>query len=109
MPATLLAGMGSLHHPIATNSSEAQRFFDQGLTFIYAFNHGEAVHSFERAAQLDPHSPMPLWGKALALGSRRQQPSKPSAPLSWQRGKATPTSLVSPISELRRLYHRICG
>ena len=67
-PATLLPGMGSLHHPIATNSADAQKFFDQGLTFVYAFNHGEAVHSFERAAQLDPQSPMPLWGKALALG-----------------------------------------
>jgi tetratricopeptide (TPR) repeat protein len=74
MPATLLAGMGSLHHPIATNSAEAQKFFDQGLTFIYAFNHGEAVHSFERAAQLDPHSPMPLWGKALALGPNYNDP-----------------------------------
>jgi Flp pilus assembly protein TadD len=60
--------LGSLHHPIATTSDEAQRFFDQGLTFVYAFNHSEAVRSFERAAELDPNSPMPYWGKALALG-----------------------------------------
>lgn len=67
-PATLRAGLGSLHHPIATTSDEAQRFFDQGLTFVYAFNHREAGRSFERAAELDPNSPMPYWGKALALG-----------------------------------------
>ncbi|MGH9541962.1 MAG: hypothetical protein ACRD2H_08775 [Terriglobales bacterium] len=67
-PATLLAGMGSLHHPIATMSEEAQKFFDQGLTLDYAFNHSEAVRSFERAAELDPRSPMPYWGIALALG-----------------------------------------
>ena len=67
-PATLIAGLGSLHHPIATTSDEAQKFFDQGLTFVYAFNHSEAVRSFERAADLDPNSPMPYWGKALALG-----------------------------------------
>src|SRR5579872_1692510 len=67
-PATLIAGLGSLHHPIATASDEAQKFFDQGLTLVYAFNHNEAVRSFERAAELDPHSPMPYWGKALALG-----------------------------------------
>ncbi len=67
-PATLLAGMGSLHHPIATTSVEAQKFFDQGLTFDYAFNHTEAIRSFERAAELDPRSPMPYWGIALALG-----------------------------------------
>jgi len=67
-PATLLADMGPLHHPIATTSDEAQKFFDQGLALDYAFNHSEAVRSFERAAQLDSHSPMPYWGIALALG-----------------------------------------
>jgi tetratricopeptide (TPR) repeat protein len=67
-PATLMPGMGRLHHPIATKSAEAQRFFDQGLTLVYAFNHDEAVRSFRRAAELDPASPMPHWGVALALG-----------------------------------------
>ena len=66
--ATLMPGMGSLHHEIATKSEEAQKFFDQGLTFVYAFNHDEAIRSFKRAAELDPDSPMPLWGVALALG-----------------------------------------
>jgi tetratricopeptide (TPR) repeat protein len=67
-PATLTKGLGRLHHPIATKSAEAQRFFDQGLTYVYAFNHEEAVRSFRRAAELDPSSPMPHWGIALALG-----------------------------------------
>jgi tetratricopeptide (TPR) repeat protein len=66
--AILLPGMGNLHHPIATQSAQAQRFFDQGLTLVYAFNHGEAVLAFQRAAELDPHSPMPWWGIALAVG-----------------------------------------
>jgi tetratricopeptide (TPR) repeat protein len=73
-PATPMTGIGSLHHPIATTSDEAQKFFDQGLTLDYAFNHGEAVRSFERAAQLDPHSPMPYWGIALALGPNYNDP-----------------------------------
>jgi tetratricopeptide (TPR) repeat protein len=67
-PAALMSGLGRLHHPIATRSPEAQRFFDQGLTLIYGFNHDEAVRAFRRAAQLDPVSPMPHWGIALALG-----------------------------------------
>ena len=67
-PATLMEGMGDLHHPIDTTSEEAQKFFDQGLTFIYAFNHDEAIRSFRRAAELDPASPMPWWGIAYALG-----------------------------------------
>jgi tetratricopeptide (TPR) repeat protein len=67
-PATLMTGLGRLHHPIATSNPEAQRFFDQGLTLVYAFNHDEAVRSFRRAAELDPASPMPHWGIGLALG-----------------------------------------
>jgi len=67
-PAALMSGLGRLHHPIATRSAEAQRFFDQGLTLVYGFNHDEAVRAFRRAAQLDPASPMPHWGIALALG-----------------------------------------
>jgi tetratricopeptide (TPR) repeat protein len=66
--ATLMPGLGRLHHPIATTSPDAQRFFDQGLTLIYAFNHEEAVRSFRRAAEFDPAAPMPHWGIALALG-----------------------------------------
>jgi tetratricopeptide (TPR) repeat protein len=67
-PAILFAGLGSLHHPIQTSNPEAQRFFDQGLTLVYAFNHEEAVRSFKRAAELDPHAAMPYWGVALASG-----------------------------------------
>ena len=66
--AQLLDGMGHLHHAIATSSPEAQRFFDQGLTLAYGFNHEEAILSFQRAAELDPNAVMPLWGIALALG-----------------------------------------
>lgn len=67
-PAHLFEGMGNLHHPISTTSPEAQRFFDQGLTLVYAFNHDEALRSFRRAAELDPKAAMPWWGIALALG-----------------------------------------
>ena len=67
-PALLMTGLGRLHHRIATPSAEAQRFFDQGLTLVYGFNHEEAVRAFRRAAELDPASPMPHWGIALALG-----------------------------------------
>ncbi len=64
----LLQGMGNWHHPITTKSAEAQKFFDQGLTLVYAFNFDEAKRSFQRASQLDPTAAMPYWGLALALG-----------------------------------------
>ncbi len=67
-PAVLLSGLGAVHHPVSTNNPEAQRFFDQGLALVYAFNHDEAVRSFKRAAELDPKMAMAWWGVGLALG-----------------------------------------
>jgi tetratricopeptide (TPR) repeat protein len=63
-----LTAVGRQHHPIRTSSKEAQEYFDQGITLIYAFNHEEAALAFQKAAELDPSSPMPLWGVALAVG-----------------------------------------
>jgi tetratricopeptide (TPR) repeat protein len=64
----LFENLGSLHHPITTTSEQAQHYFDQGLRLVYAFNHEEAIRSFEAAAQQDPQAAMPYWGIALALG-----------------------------------------
>jgi tetratricopeptide (TPR) repeat protein len=63
-----LTAVGRQHHPIHTSSKEAQEYFDQGITLIYGFNHEEAALAFQKAAELDPASPMPLWGVALAVG-----------------------------------------
>ncbi|GAC1673109.1 MAG: tetratricopeptide repeat protein [Candidatus Acidiferrum sp.] len=63
-----LTAVGRQHHPIHSKNPEAQAYFDQGITFLYGFNHEEAGKAFERAAELDPASPMPLWGIALAAG-----------------------------------------
>src|SRR5262245_14196376 len=67
-PAVLFPGLGHHHHTIKTRNPEAQKFFDQGLTLVYGFNHDEAIRSFRRAAELDPEAAMPLWGIAYALG-----------------------------------------
>lgn len=64
----LFDNLGTLHHPITTSSSLAQRYFDQGLRLVYAFNHEEAVLAFNEAATLDPSAAMAHWGIALALG-----------------------------------------
>ncbi|MEH2001458.1 MAG: hypothetical protein V7L00_22395 [Nostoc sp.] len=67
-PYTLIPGVGTIHHPVSTSNPQAQEFFDQGLNLIYAFNHDEAVRSFQYAAKLDPHLAIAYWGIALALG-----------------------------------------
>jgi tetratricopeptide (TPR) repeat protein len=76
-PAELLEGLGSHTHPIKTESVLAQKFFDQGLALIFGFNHDEAARLFARAAELDPKSPMPHWGIALALGPNYNLPPMP--------------------------------
>lgn len=59
----------ALHHPVTTQNILAQLYFDQGLTFIYAFNHDAAYWSFLRATEVDPNAAMAYWGMALAVGS----------------------------------------
>ena len=67
--ASLASGLGDVNHPVSTTNPEAQKFFNQGLAYMYAFNHEEAVRSFKRAGELDPQLAMANWGIALALGS----------------------------------------
>jgi tetratricopeptide (TPR) repeat protein len=64
----LLSGLGDLHYPVTTTSTQAQEYFEQGLRLIYAFNHWEAIQSFRKATQLDPECAMAYWGLALGYG-----------------------------------------
>jgi tetratricopeptide (TPR) repeat protein len=74
-PVTLVSGLGSGHHPVSTKNPEAQQFFDQGLRFIYAFNHDEAARSFQKAAELDPNLAIAYWGIAEAVGPNYNDPA----------------------------------
>jgi tetratricopeptide (TPR) repeat protein len=67
-PVPLVAGLGNSHHIIRTTSPEAQKYFDQGMDYLFAFNHEEARRSFAKAAEIDPKAAMPEWGVALAVG-----------------------------------------
>jgi tetratricopeptide (TPR) repeat protein len=67
-PARLFTGLSDLHHPVSTTNAEAQKFFNQGLALLFAFNHDEATRSFKEAARLDPNLAMAHWGVALANG-----------------------------------------
>ena len=73
----LVVGYGDLHHPVTTANPEAQKFFDQGLRYIFAFNHDEAKRSFERALQLDPKFAMAYWGVAESVGPNYNDPADP--------------------------------
>ncbi len=66
--------LGSHSRLVTTTSLEAQRWFDRGLVWSYAFNHEEAVRCFEMAATADPNCAMAYWGIAYALGPNYNKP-----------------------------------
>ena len=103
-PATLEVGLGDINHPVSTNNPEAQKFFNQGLAYVYAFNHEEAVRSFQQAATLDPDCAMAYWGVALALGPNINMDVDPAREkLAYEAiQKALP--LAAKVSEPERAY-----
>lgn len=72
--AMLYTGLGNVHRAVTTRSTEAQRFFDQGLSLIWAFNHDEATRSFAKAAELDPTCASCFWGVSLTVGPNYNLP-----------------------------------
>ena len=77
--------LGTLSFPVTTRSDEAQRWFDRGLAWCYAFAHEEAVRCFRRAAEHDPDCAMAWWGVAIRVRTLLQQavgevrPGRPGA------------------------------
>lgn len=71
--APLRSGVGNVHLTISTGNPEAQRYFDQGLNFVYTFEWIEAERAFREAVRLDPQAPMPYWGLALCDSGRTKE------------------------------------
>lgn len=66
--APLFEGLGGIDFRITTSSSEAQRYFNQGMMLSYGFNHAEAARSFFEATRIDSTCAMCHWGFAYVLG-----------------------------------------
>ena len=81
----LFDGLGSHARQVTTKSAETQKYFNQGLAFLYAFNHDEAIRSFEHAVALDPSCAMAWWGVAIANGPHINNPlvPEPRAKAAW--------------------------
>jgi tetratricopeptide (TPR) repeat protein len=71
----LYDSLGSYSYRVTTASPDAQRWFDQGLRLVYAFNHHEAQRAFREAARLDPKCAMCFWGIAITEGSNYNDPT----------------------------------
>lgn len=81
----LFEGLGPHSRKITIGSAEAQKYFNQGLNFLFGFNHGAAIRSFQEAARLDPRCTMAHWGIALANGPHINFPlvPPPAAQQAW--------------------------
>lgn len=72
---TFYDSLGSYSYRITTTGPQTQRWFDQGLRLMYAFNHHEAQKAFQEAARLDPACAMCYWGIAMTEGSNYNSPT----------------------------------
>jgi hypothetical protein len=48
--------LGEFGHAVTTASSDAQTWFNRGLTWVYSFNHAEGAFCFEQAIAHDVSS-----------------------------------------------------
>ena len=103
-PVTLETGLGDINHPVSTNNPEAQKFFNQGLSYMYGFNHEEAIKSFKQAAQLDPQLAMAYWGIAISLGSNYNVPADGPALVEAYSNLQKAVALAPKASEQDRAY-----
>ena len=71
----LYDSLGTHSYRITTTTPEAQRWFDQGLRLVYAFNHPEAQKAFREAARLDPGCAMCYCGIAMTEGANYNSPT----------------------------------
>lgn len=66
--------LGSYHRVVTTNNKQAQTWFDRGLIWTYAFNHGEAAKCFQKASECDHGCAMAYWGLAYCVGPNYNKP-----------------------------------
>jgi tetratricopeptide (TPR) repeat protein len=60
--------LGDYRREVVTATPDARPWFDRGLTWLYGFNHEEAIVCFEKAVAADPGCVLAHWGIAHAIG-----------------------------------------
>ena len=105
----MFTDLGSFHRGVTIASTSAQPYFDQGMRFLWAFNHDEATRSFARAAQEDPHCAMCYWGVALTVGPNYNLPmmAEPRAKVAWEALQLAQQNAVS-ASPVERALIGLC-
>jgi len=100
----LYTNLGTHHKRISTRVPATQQYFDQGLRLVYGFNHGEAIRSFTRAAELDSTCAMCYWGIALAYGPHVNAPMDSASGVAAYAAAERALALVSHATVPERAY-----
>ncbi|KAI5250426.1 TPR domain protein [Aureobasidium subglaciale] len=66
--------LGAYNRSVTTSSDAAQKWFDRGLIWTYAFNHEEAIECFRHAIDNDVDCALAYWGLAYASGPNYNKP-----------------------------------
>jgi tetratricopeptide (TPR) repeat protein len=95
--------LGNHTRKISTNSGEAQRHFDRGLNWCFAFNKAEGAKCFNKALEYDPDCVMAHCGVAYAAG--------PYYNLTWRdfgevEAKAATSTAFAHVQLARELSHK---
>ena len=65
--------LGGYSRPVSA-VAEAQKWFDRGLVWLFAYNHEEAILCFEKVLEADPGCALAHWGIAYAIGPNYNKP-----------------------------------
>jgi tetratricopeptide (TPR) repeat protein len=101
--------LGGHQWTITTKSPEAQRWFNQGIELIYAFDHADAGRAFNAALEADPTCAMCAWGAAYASGPNINYSNPTDRKLSerWQAmAEKLATSANPPLTPLEQAVIR---
>jgi tetratricopeptide (TPR) repeat protein len=92
-PLPIRTGIGTSPERVTTSSPEAQRYFDQGLSYLHSYIWIEAARSFNQALRLDPNLTMAYMGLSYAYSGLGAGGSAKSALQRAQAGAAGLTDL----------------
>ncbi|MCY6382876.1 tetratricopeptide repeat protein [Hoeflea prorocentri] len=94
--------LGTYRREINTASKDAQRWFNRGLIWTYAYNHEEAIACFEKALEFDPECVMAHWGIAYAVGPNYNKPWEAFEPEEKPEALAKARAALAAASEASR-------
>ena len=93
--------LGGYSREVTTSSPEAQRWFDRGLVWTYAYHHEEAIACFQKAIAADPACAMAYWGIAYAIGPNYNKPWEAFEPEEQPEALALAADAITAASRLK--------